>query len=318
MIPQTMLGLGITATLIVNSGPGPSPLCTLPPLGPGGGPGGITDTTPPILVGLCLSSYTIDVRTGPQTVSVFLNVTDDLSGFQYGYVYLYSPTGLQNQNIYIPDWTRTQGNSLSGIYVASLTIPAGAEAGTWTISAFPHRPRRRSSTRSTPRVHRPPSQWCPSRIPRPPVLKSVTFTPAAVNVSGGSQTATVALHITDDLSGVDMTSGRSLSFDHQSIRTPEYLLEYWQPDADIRYRQRRSLARRRHDSPIQRIGRLEDWIFGDLRSGRQRALCESRFRDCSGDQFCGSFQPVRHVAAQHRTASASPRRWSTLRSPIRP
>ena len=103
MIPRPCLRLGITATLIVTSGPGPSPLCTLPPLGPGGGPGGIADTTPPTLVGLCLSSYTIDVRTAAQTVNVFLNITDDLSGFQYGYVYLNSPSGIQNQSVYFPD-----------------------------------------------------------------------------------------------------------------------------------------------------------------------------------------------------------------------
>ena len=266
--PTTLLGLGITATLIVNSGPGPSPLCTLPPLGPGGGPGGIADTTPPTLVGLCLSSYTIDVRTGPQTVNVFLNVTDDLSGFQYGYVYLYSPTGLQiSKHAYFPDWTRTQGNALSGIYVATLTIPAGAEAGTWTLSAF-----------LTDRVGNPNSIYpagTPSTVTvvsvpdtTPPVLKSVILTPASVNVSGGPQTATITIHLTDDLSGVDMTSGRSYLYLASPSGLQNIYVYFGGLTPDLRHPQRRSLANAGHDSPIQRTWSLEDWILGDLRSGR--------------------------------------------------
>ena len=204
----TLLGLGITATLIVTSGPGPSPLCTLPPLGPGGGPGGIADTTPPSLVGLCLSSYTIDVRTAAQTVKVFLNITDDLSGFQYGYVNLNSPTGIQNQSVYIPDLTRTQGNALSGIYVASFTLPGGAEAGMWTLSVSLYD---RVGNSNSIYPAGTPSTFTVVSVPdsTPPVFKSLILTPASVNVSGGAQTATIALHLTDDLSGVDMTSGRS-------------------------------------------------------------------------------------------------------------
>jgi hypothetical protein len=54
--PASFLSLGIPNTLTVTAGPGPNPTCTLPPLGPGGGSGGQSDTTPPTLVGLCLSS----------------------------------------------------------------------------------------------------------------------------------------------------------------------------------------------------------------------------------------------------------------------
>ena len=204
----TLLSLGITATLVVTSGPGPSPLCTLPPLGPGGGPGGIADTTPPTLVGLCLSSYTIDVRTAAKTVNVFLNITDDLSGFQYGYVYLNSPSGLQNQSIYFPDSTRTQGNPLSGIYQLTFTVPAGAEAGTWILGASLTD---RVTNTNTIYPAGTPFTFSVVSVPdsNPPVFKSLILTPSSVNVSGGPQTATIALHATDDLSGVDLTSGRS-------------------------------------------------------------------------------------------------------------
>ena len=89
-----------------------------------------------------------------------------------------------------------------------MTIPAGAEAGTWTLSAF-----------LADRVGNPNSIYpagTPSTVTvvsvpdtTPPVLKSVILTPASVNVSGGPQTATITIHVTDDLSGADMTSDRS-------------------------------------------------------------------------------------------------------------
>ena len=203
--PTAFLALGITTTLSVTSGPGPSPLCILPPLGAGGGPGGLSDTTPPSLVGLCLSTYTVDVTSAPQTVNFYLNVTDDLSGFQSGYVYLYSPTGNQYQYSYFYDWNRTQGNSLSGIYQVPVTIPVSAEAGDWTIvvNLLDHVNNSNviywAGTPSTFKVVSTPDTT-------PPVFKGATFTPGSVNVSAASQTVTLNVSLADDLSGIKSTT----------------------------------------------------------------------------------------------------------------
>ena len=198
------LALGITTTLMVTSGPGPSPSCTLPPLGAGVGSGGLSDTTPPSLVGLCLSTYTVDVTSVPQTVNVFLNVTDDLSGFQYGNIYLYSPTGNQYQYVYFYDYSRTQGNNLSGIYQVPITIPASAEAGDWTMSV-----ELRDHVNNSNRIN-----WAgtPSKLrvlsapdSTPPLFKGIAFIPASVNVSAAPQTVTINVSLGDDLSGVNLT-----------------------------------------------------------------------------------------------------------------
>ena len=203
-----LLALGISTTLVVTSGPGPSPLCTLPPLGPGGGPGGVSDTTPPTLVGICLSSYSIDVRTAPQTIKLYLNVTDDLSGFQSGYVALYSPTSSQHQFVDFYVWNRTQGNALSGIYEVAATIPVSAEAGAWSIAVGLY-DRVNNYNWITPAGR--PSTFTVLSVPdtTPPVWKGLTFTPASVNVSSAPQTVTINLSLADDRSGVDMTNGWS-------------------------------------------------------------------------------------------------------------
>jgi hypothetical protein len=206
--PTAFLGLGITTTLTITLGPGPSPSCTLPPLGPGIGSGGLSDTTPPSLVGLCLSSYTIDVTSAPQTVNFFLNVTDDLSGFQWGDIYLYSPSGNQSQYVEVNDWNRIQGNGLSGIYEVPVTIPLSAEAGDWTI-AVELVDNVNNSNWIQPAGT--PSTFTVVSVPdtTPPVWNGITFTPASVNVSAAPQTVTFNVSLSDDRSGVDVTSDRS-------------------------------------------------------------------------------------------------------------
>ena len=206
--PTALLGLGINATITVTAGPGPSPACTLPPPGPGIPSGGISDTTPPTLVALCLSSYSIDVRTAAQRINLFLNISDDLSGFQYAYVNFSSPSGVQFQQSYVPDAVRIQGNSLSGIYQATATLPLHAEPGIWTMTAF--LVDRVGNSNSVFPAGMPPSFTVISSPDiTPPVIKSVLATPSSVNVSAASQTVTFTVNAADDVSGVDFTSGRS-------------------------------------------------------------------------------------------------------------
>jgi hypothetical protein len=203
-----LLGLGITATLTVTAGPGPSPACNLPPPGPGIPSGGISDTTPPALVALCLSSYTIDVRNTSQRINLFLNISDDLSGFQSGNVNFNSPSGMQFQQSYLPDAARIQGNPLSGIYQVSATIPFAAEPGVWTMGVF-LTDRVGNSNFVFPAGQPSTFTVISSGDVTPPVIKSVVVTPSSVNVSAASQILTFTVNATDDASGVDFTSGRS-------------------------------------------------------------------------------------------------------------
>ncbi len=85
---------------------------------------GKTDTTPPKLVALSVSPARIDITSGGQDVRVTATITDDLSGFAYGYVSLYSPSGHQHV-----------GGDLQSItgdeYATTLNFAQGAEPGVW-------------------------------------------------------------------------------------------------------------------------------------------------------------------------------------------
>ena len=207
--PTALLGLGINATITVTAGPGPSPACTLPPPGPGIPSGGISDTTPPTLVALCLSSYSIDVRTAAQRINLFLNISDDLSGFQYAYVNFSSPSGAA-----VPAKLRARRSPHSGQF-AERNLSSHRHSSPSRRARHLDNDRlscgscRQQQLRVPRRECRPASPSSPSPDITPPVIKSVLATPSSVNVSAASQTVTFTVNAADDVSGVDFTSGRS-------------------------------------------------------------------------------------------------------------
>jgi hypothetical protein len=84
-----------------------------------------------VLAGLTLSSSSVDVSAVSQSVVVTLHVTDDLSGYASGGLSFRSPSG--NQVSSFSDLTRTSGTATDGIYTATVTFAAHAEAGAWRI-----------------------------------------------------------------------------------------------------------------------------------------------------------------------------------------
>jgi hypothetical protein len=89
-----------------------------------------SDITPPQLFGLSISPVTLDVSSGSQKFTFTAQITDDLSGFNYGYGRLSSPSGIQNADFV---FTRDSGDALNGIYHGDALIPQFAEAGSWYI-----------------------------------------------------------------------------------------------------------------------------------------------------------------------------------------
>lgn len=195
----TLAQAGLLAAILVSPGTAPA-ACTLPPLQPPPAGGGISDTTPPNLVGICLSTYSVD-DTGPSgaTVDVYLNVTDDLSGVTEASVYFYSPTGRQSQ---YAGSALASGCALSGIYRATVHLPPNSESGDWSYAVTV---RDRAGNISQPAI--------PPGVPRsvtvlsdadtaPPVWVSGTVS-GTVNVSAGAGEIPVSIHLKDDRSGVN-------------------------------------------------------------------------------------------------------------------
>ena len=100
-----------------------------------------SDTSLPALNGLSFSPPLFNTSAGPQTVTITMNASDNLSGvdlgpttasLSYPLLGLISPSNGQSQNIYpfnVP--TRVGGTPLSGTWQTSLTWPQFSEEGTW-------------------------------------------------------------------------------------------------------------------------------------------------------------------------------------------
>src|ERR1022692_2636244 len=90
-----------------------------------------SDTTPPTLVALSFSASTVNVTTAAQNVTVNATITDDLSGFNFGYIWFTSPSG---QTAGFDYFGRISGTALNGGYQATVAFHQYVEPGVWTAS----------------------------------------------------------------------------------------------------------------------------------------------------------------------------------------
>jgi serine protease len=104
---------------------------------------GTGDITPPKLESFSITPRAVDTSTGTATITVEARITDDMSGVaEVGYtngtpgVTFKSSTGQIAWASFGPD-SRVQGTTpLDGTYHATITLPLGAAAGTWTVDSF--------------------------------------------------------------------------------------------------------------------------------------------------------------------------------------
>src|SRR5205085_2041169 len=96
-----------------------------------------------------ISPGSVDTSGGTQTVTVTARITDDVAGvfasqtdclpgnppgtcnFSGSYINLRSPSG--GQSVGGSFTTRLSGDTLDGLYQATITLPAYSEQGTWTV-----------------------------------------------------------------------------------------------------------------------------------------------------------------------------------------
>lgn len=81
-----------------------------------------------------ISPTTVNTTSGAQTVTFSATITDALTGFGRGIIYLYPPNrASQYQFIHFNADNRTSGDAFSGVYSVTTTLPRYSNVGTWTI-----------------------------------------------------------------------------------------------------------------------------------------------------------------------------------------
>ena len=201
-----------------------------------------SDTRAPVLDAAQsqLVPQAVDVTSGPATVTVRLFLTDDLSGvtFTEGYpwfvnaVTLRSPGDLQFR--YVQPWTFTlvEGDALAGAWQADVVIPRWAESGTWKVDALTLQDKAGNSvfldTAALDALGFNTSLEVTSEPDlASPVLLGTEITPGAVDTSDEGVTVAVRLHVTDDVSGVDLSSANLGLFPAVSVSSPDRSFSRW-------------------------------------------------------------------------------------------
>ena len=171
----------------------------------------VEDTAAPALTEFDFNPKTIDVSAGPQTMTVTVRITDDLSGFEFGNFIFLSPSGQQISSAGYNAQNRVSGNSLDGVYQASTAIPQFSEAGTWrVIQVFLRDQVGNSAVLSQSDLI---SRGFPTELVvnggpdlASPDLVEFSFNPTSIDVSAGAQNLILTLRVTDTLSGFEFGS----------------------------------------------------------------------------------------------------------------
>ena len=162
------------------------------------------DIVPPAVQSLSIAPSSIDIRYGPQTITVTLRVTDDVAGFAGGVVGFTSPSGdlTYYSNYFYPP----EGHPLDGVYQAQVQIPQYAQEGTYhltTVFVYDAVGHSRGYSEEQLIAGRFLTTVDVTSIAdaAAPLLSGGSSSPATMNVSNGPQAVTFTLDITDDLSG---------------------------------------------------------------------------------------------------------------------
>lgn len=185
--------------LLASCRPDAGPLVPFVSIDPPTGAHKQSDVTPPQLLALVLSQASVDVSAAPQTVTVDLDVTDNLSGVSAVDVFLASPSGTSVNAVAAP---------VSGTrYRARLVIPRYAAVGAWRIFVTLTDQVRNIITLTDVTLANSglPSTITVTSTPSdvtPPTPASLAFSLPTVDVSAAPVVTRLQLRVTDDLSGV--------------------------------------------------------------------------------------------------------------------
>ncbi|MCQ8850422.1 VCBS repeat-containing protein [Alteromonas stellipolaris] len=176
------------------------------------------DLSPPEIIEFSISPTTIDVSQSSKVVTVTMRITDNESGVETPNVTAGSDnnsasTGFGQVNL-------VSGTDVDGIWEARLTVPMGTTAGDWSVSVFPLRDKADNTGTFGPpsRFERKFTVISEAQDLAPPEMIDFSISPTTVDVSQASQVVTVAMHITDNESGV-VTPNVTAGSDNNSAST---------------------------------------------------------------------------------------------------
>jgi hypothetical protein len=185
------------------------------------------DTTPPQMTSFSISPSVIDTESAPQTLTITMTLTDDQSG-----VALYTDPDIQfGHNCWgaLQPWDgeaftssqiltlypeRIVGTPQDAVYVATVTLPAGARPGAWRIPWLQLADKVGNLvTLSSDDLEAQFGARCATVTntaktadTTPPRVTALSFEPSTIDTATGTRTLTATVGITDDQSGV-ATSG---------------------------------------------------------------------------------------------------------------
>ena len=91
----------------------------------------ISDTSAPQITSFIISPKVVNTESESQQITLTADITDDFAGVRYISVYLQPEAGAtQRLSIYL---RRVSGDSLSGTYAGTATLPIGSQEGVWSI-----------------------------------------------------------------------------------------------------------------------------------------------------------------------------------------
>ncbi|HYM54109.1 MAG TPA: IPT/TIG domain-containing protein, partial [Solirubrobacteraceae bacterium] len=162
---------------------------------------GAGDTTPPQLSGASVTPASVSTCGSPASTTIGVQASDG-SGVAYVTAYLTGPGG---QSLSAPA-TLDGGSATSGHWSASLTLPQHAEQGSWSISIQAGDTAGNSTYVSSAQLGAAGfasavQQTCAGDT-SPPHVAGVTLSPETIDTSAAARSVVVAVHATDDLSGV--------------------------------------------------------------------------------------------------------------------
>ena len=99
---------------------------------------GAVDNSPPSLVTHSMYPTAVNVASASAALNFTFECVDTPAGINYGFIYPHTPNGAIRYDLlkYFSDSDRTAGDSNSGVYQTTLTLPQGSEAGIWTFEVF--------------------------------------------------------------------------------------------------------------------------------------------------------------------------------------
>jgi IPT/TIG domain len=164
----------------------------------------VEDEEPPALAGLSISPSSVNVTSSSQTVAVTAHVTDNLSGFNHGFVTFESPNGKQVTGE--ASFTKVSGSETNGSYEAIVTFEQFIQSGTWKVRALRLVDNVGNATELT--AAQISGKGLPSTVgvtstedTAAPALATFSISPSTVNTMTTQQTVAVTAEITDNASG---------------------------------------------------------------------------------------------------------------------